>query len=198
MGNKNEYLNLMKMSYEEALNYLLEKYGAVDCDYFSEYSYNRLLEGKIKSIEKKKSKNKPVGVQTHHMEENIFLDMSKKSYIINQKIPFKFQKKERLVYCDLFEHAILHALITKETNRNFGLPGLSEYILPRILDMFLLEVDLTREWAQKERERAYLPVEEALEVINVINAVIPGLVIPNAPKNLEEIEKMKRKKQRFF
>src|SRR5699024_11672799 len=53
------------------------------------------------------------------------------------EIPFEYQKKERLVYCDLIEHSILHVLIAKETSSEFGYLGLDFYLLPDIESWYL-------------------------------------------------------------
>ena len=48
------YNSLLNMSYEEAIHYLLNKYGEVSDDYFKEKSYARFLRGEIKTITKGK------------------------------------------------------------------------------------------------------------------------------------------------
>ena len=47
LGN---YLTLLEMPYNEIIELLLKKYGPADHDYFSQYSYRRFLQGKIKSL----------------------------------------------------------------------------------------------------------------------------------------------------
>lgn len=61
----------------------------------------------------------------HHIDENKVSNLSSLNKIKKDSEARKFehQKKERLVYCDLLEHIILHALIAEETNNNFGYGG---------------------------------------------------------------------------
>lgn len=45
------------------------------------------------------------------MDEEKQIVVAKAKAILRFDIPFSYQEKERLVYCHLFEHAILHKLI---------------------------------------------------------------------------------------
>lgn len=54
MNIKERYLELLTKSYEEAVQILLKKYGKAKDDYYRENSYNRFLNGEIKSITKGK------------------------------------------------------------------------------------------------------------------------------------------------
>ncbi|MFS0938019.1 hypothetical protein [Enterococcus casseliflavus] len=124
------YEFLLTLSYEEATQHLLNKHGAVSDDYFRESSYERFLKGEIKSITKGKYSKTSDGLYCHHIDENKYSNMSKLPVIKRYKYPFESQKKERLTYCDLLEHLILHALIIKETKGTYGVSGYKGYLYP--------------------------------------------------------------------
>ena len=89
------------MSYDELVRYLLKKYGKAQYDYFVNESC--------------KSRNPKVmrtdeGLHCHHIDGN------KVDYLSSEKLArensFEHQKADRLVYCNAFEHLILHIKIT--------------------------------------------------------------------------------------
>src|SRR5699024_44551 len=115
LGKLEEYKNLLTKTYDEAVEYLLQKYGPATDDYYREKSYERFLSGKIKSITKGDYTRTSEGLFCHHIDEKEALNLSNVFFIKNFKYSFELQKKERLVFCDLIEHTILHVLISKET-----------------------------------------------------------------------------------
>lgn len=128
----NSYLELLLKTYDEAVIFLLQKYGPAQDDYFREKSYKRFLNGEVKSIAKGKTTRTTEGLYCHHIDENKWLKISDKYFVEKHKIPFESQRKDRLVYCDLIEHSILHVLIAKETSVEFGYPGFTAYLRPDI------------------------------------------------------------------
>lgn len=69
--------------------------------------------------------------------ENEYENISNKEYIAHYKYPYEYHHKENLVYCDLIEHLILHALITKETNGDRGFKGLVEFLIPTAEEWYI-------------------------------------------------------------
>lgn len=129
ISNINHYLQLMKMSYKEAVN---ELQGREECqyDYFNRQSFKNLARRNFKSINKKdrrpnynKNRSKySEGLILHHVWENKFKNLSYLTSIRNHP-DFMYQQKENLVYCNLLEHLILHGLIAKETKNKLGIGG---------------------------------------------------------------------------
>ena len=81
------------MTYGELVDYLLKKYGPVECDYFR--------------TEACKSKNPKVsrtneGLYCHHIDEDKAIMLCNDKFAVNN--PFEYQKAERLVYCNALEH----------------------------------------------------------------------------------------------
>ena len=48
----NQYKDLLSKTYEQAVEFLLQKYGFAQDDYFREKSYQRFMNGEIKNITK--------------------------------------------------------------------------------------------------------------------------------------------------
>ena len=91
------------MSYSEQVDYLLKKYGSAKYDYF----YNE----SCKSRDSKVSRTKE-GLVCHHIDEDKAIMLSSPSYAAKNK--FDYQKADRLVYCNLLEHLLLHIKIIIE------------------------------------------------------------------------------------
>ena len=123
------------MPYDALCNYLVDKYGAAKYDYYTspECTTKNKLVFRVKE-----------GLFCHHRDEDKGEDLSND---VGAKIqPFEWQRKERLVYCNILEHLILHIKIavmgqkdilkTPNEVRAFFTPGIF-FICHDINDMFL-------------------------------------------------------------
>lgn len=196
MSNYNE---LLLKNYDEAIEFLLQKYGPSQFDYYSEKSYQRFLNGEIKSVTRGKYSRTSEGLYCHHIDEDKELNLADKDFIMEQQLPFEFQKKERLVYCDLIEHAILHVLITKETSQNFGYPGYLVYIKPMIIDWYIEERIPRPKWMRNCYEKSFLTPEKAINIVRKMENIIGNDYYNNPDeyheakkKNLEKLEEQRR------
>lgn len=186
------YNILLSKSYEEVVEYLLNKYGRAKDDYYREKSYQKFLNGKIKSIAKGKYSRTNEGLYCHHIDEKSNLNLSNLEYIREYKYSFELQKKERLVYCNLFEHGILHVLIAKnKTNAHrsdslfeyiYGLQGLEVYIKPILEEWYLLNKIPQRQWMLNCYEKSYLEPREAFSILKKMNNIIES----DFPNSLED------------
>ncbi|KRM55264.1 hypothetical protein [Lacticaseibacillus sharpeae] len=158
------YLQMIDMSYEEAVAHLKDKYGEVLDDYFKESSYNRFLEGKIKAPGKGKFSRAKEGLYTHHVAENRALKLADAGVIMNFRYPYELQRRNNLVYADAVEHLILHAIIAKETDGRYGLPGYSAYLQPQIVEWYYSGNVPGVAWVKACYDRAFLTMDEFLEV----------------------------------
>lgn len=177
----NGYLSLLSLTYSEAVKYLLAKYGPAINDYFSEKSYSRFLRGEIKSITRRKYQRTFEGLYCHHIDENKFENLSNFDYIKKYRYPFFYHKKERLVYCDLFEHLILHTLIAEETNTEFGLSGYIVFLFPMAGEWYIDELDPKPEWMKICKERSYLNPKETKIILRKMDELIA-----KTPKNYKK------------
>ena len=127
-----EIKNQLKMTYDELVDYLLKKYGPAQYDYCRNES--------CKSKNSKVSRTNE-GLYCHHIDENKAILLSNDKFAINN--PFEYQKANRLVYCNVLEHLILHIKIVEEPkNENAnqmeiqGIGGAVCFICPQINDYF--------------------------------------------------------------
>ena len=166
------YLFLLNSSYSNAIEALLSKYGPTKDDYYRESSYSRFLKGEIKNITKGRYQRTKEGLYCHHIDEIEFENLSNKDFIQKHRYPYSYQTKDRLVYCDLIEHLILHALITKETNGNRGFTGYITYIRPMVNDWYLGQLDPKPEWMKVCKQRATLPTKQLNLLLTQIDIII--------------------------
>lgn len=110
-------VNEIEMDYFEYVDYLLNKYGKVNGDYFIDEDY------KIQNSQIKRSYD---GLEIHHVDE---IDIP----LLSCGSPdgdFSHQKAERLVYADKIEHLLLHIKIEHINQKyNNGLHILAKDIL---------------------------------------------------------------------
>lgn len=122
----NEYLALCELPYEEAIDVLNLKYGTVTDNYFKEDSYEEFLRGTIKAPRRGGYSRNSEGLYCHHVHEDRYINLSNPADCKAQKVAFVHQRKKNLVYCDFFEHLILHAIISSSLDREkkrFGYGG---------------------------------------------------------------------------
>lgn len=100
---------LFRMSYDEYVESLLEKYGPVPNDYYrNEVCLTRT--GNTRTRE---------GLIIHHIDEDKEAGLSSMWKYRNPfSMPEEYQKVDRLVYCNLVEHLLLHMkILEKELTR---------------------------------------------------------------------------------
>ncbi|MFS0751739.1 hypothetical protein [Oceanobacillus sp. 1P07AA] len=197
MSNYKEYLELLTKTYDEVVSFLLNKYGAAKDDYFRESSYQRFMNGEIKNITKGKTTRTNEGLHCHHIDEIKWLKISDQSFVKRYNIPFETQRSDRLVYCDLMEHTILHTLIAKETSSKFGFLGYEAYLKTDIELWYLDEIMPSLEWKKRCFHKSFLEPQNAFDLIKEMQEKLGQSYYNNledyyeTKKNIEE-EKRKR------
>ena len=93
----NYYKKFIYLSYYDAIQLLLKKYGKVKDDYFKEKSYNKFLNDEIKTISLGKYSRTSEGLYCHHILEDKYENISNKEYIKHYKYPFEDQKLDNFV-----------------------------------------------------------------------------------------------------
>ena len=140
-----EIKKLQSFKYERLCRYLKEKYGEVEGPYF----VNKNCKTKNESIKRTNE-----GLFIHHIYEKQAIMLSHPEYAVNQ--PFEWQKGCNLVYCNYFEHMLLHVAIVKEfleteaqnTKTAVGIGGLINYIIPEIID-YINGYEYARDYMKK-------------------------------------------------
>lgn len=127
-----EYADELSMDYDHLVDHLLQKYGKAKGDYFL--------------TETCASKNKKIvrtneGLYCHHIDEDKAIMLSNDKYAIQN--PFEYQKADRLVYCNILEHLILHIKIVEKpksksanTGEIQGIGGAVNYLTKQINDYY--------------------------------------------------------------
>lgn len=126
------YKDELNMSYKELVEHLLAKYGRAKGDYFLTES----CRSKNNSISRGKE-----GLFCHHIDEDKAIMLSNPDFA--SRNPFAYQKADRLCYCDILEHLILHIKIAeepknKDANENelVGIGGAATFICKQINDCY--------------------------------------------------------------
>ncbi len=189
------YKKLLSLTYRETVQFLLKKHGEVIDNYYKEKSYNSFLDGKIKKITHGKYTKTKEGLYCHHTLENEYENISSTKFIAQYMYPYEYHKKENLVYCDLIEHLILHALITKETNGERGFRGLVTFLIPMVKEWYIDGIEPILIWKQLCRERAYLSKEYTEKLLSDIDNLLKDV---DAYKLiLEEVRKEELAKEKL-
>lgn len=118
----------LALSYDELCQYLLEKYGPAEHDYFVNESCKSKNRKVVRSSE---------GLFCHHIDEDKAIMLSNPRWAV--KNPFRYQKADRLVYCNALEHLILHIKIAEEPKKKGankmelqGIGGALNFLIPEL------------------------------------------------------------------
>ena len=154
------------MNYEDSIKHLQEKYGIPKDSYFSEKSYYRYMNGDIKSITKNKITRTSDGLYCHHIDEDKYMRISLHDWCKRQNVPFESHEKEKIVYCDLIEHCILHVLIAaSQENAIFGIQGYLIFLKPNVLEWFVENKEPALIWEKNCKDVIQLTNDEATLII---------------------------------
>lgn len=116
MDKPSEYANLVKCSYKEIVKILLSKYGTSKHNYFKDTNCTTKNPQVTRTSE---------GLYCHHIDEDKAIMLSNDKFAAAN--PFDYQKANRLVYCNLLEHLLLHVKIAENPNAQANeneLPGI--------------------------------------------------------------------------
>lgn len=131
MDGTSYYESMLKMSYQDIVSALLKKYGSAKHNYFKDTAC--------------KTKNPLVtrtneGLFCHHIDEDKAIMLCNDKFAANN--PFEYQKADRLVYCNLLEHLLLHVKIAEnpspDSNENKlpGIGGAINFICKELNDIY--------------------------------------------------------------
>lgn len=184
-----KYEKLLTKTYDEAVTFLLNKYGPAKVNYFSEKSYNRFKSGEIKTLTKGKVTRTTEGLYCHHIDENKIIMISNPKSIKFFDIPYKYQEKERLVYCDLIEHGILHVLIAIESQdeldlNKLGVGGYLNFIRPELYLWLIEKKTPTLTWQKNCYNKIKMNKKDAIKLL----ATIDSFLVENYPISQHEID----------
>ena len=127
-NHKEYYQKLMTYKYDELVSFLLKEHGPAKYDYFT----NELCNSKNKKVSRTSE-----GLYCHHIDEDKEIKLSDDK--LARQYPFAYQKADRLVYCNILEHFLLHILIyekTKNSNTGLGINGAIAFMCPQLNDLY--------------------------------------------------------------
>lgn len=90
-------------TYDDLVDYLLEKYGPAMYSYFVNNSFR---------TRNRKVSRASEGLHCHHIDEDKAIKLSDPKMAVYY--PFEYQEASRLVYCNALEHLILHIKIMQK------------------------------------------------------------------------------------
>lgn len=166
-----ELQDQLRMSYEGQVEYLLNKYGSAKYDYFCNES--------CKSRNTKVSRAKE-GLVCHHIDEDKAIMLSSPSYAAKNR--FDYQRADRLVYCNLLEHLLLHIKIVIEPRHPeanlFERPGVGGIVnICRILNDYYGGRECKREY----QKTLYEPISDNMKDYIAILIYLTVFVKTNRP-----------------
>lgn len=147
-----DYVNyLLSLGYDKAVEYLKGKYGKAKMPYFQEDSYQKFLDGKLPTPVKNKVTRTNEGLYCHHVREDKGILLSTPKAIRRHQYPYEWQQPENLVYVNILEHLVLHALIAMEQKDadsvfRLGIGGYINFMRPEMIQWFIQEKVPTVPW----------------------------------------------------
>lgn len=164
---QSDYNQMLSMSYDEIVKLLLKKYGAAKHDYFTDREC---------TIKNKLVSRTAEGLFCHHIDEDKAIMLSNDEYAARN--PFEYQKKNRLVYCNLLEHLLLHVKIAEEprnpdANENElpGIGGAINYLCKQLNDIYAGK-NPTEEWRKTVAAKVQDNFDDYIRILRHLWSVI--------------------------
>ena len=164
---KTEYEADLLMKYDDLVKALLKKYGAAKHDYFTDREC---------TIKNKLVSRTAEGLFCHHIDEDKAIMLSNDEYAARN--PFEYQKKNRLVYCNLLEHLLLHVKIAEEprnpdANENElpGIGGAINYLCKQLNDIYAGK-EPTEEWRKTVASKVQDNFDDYIRILRHLWSVI--------------------------
>jgi hypothetical protein len=165
--DKQEIKKEMGMTYSELVEYLVNKYGRATGNYF--------LNESCKSKNAKITRTKE-GLYCHHIDEDKAIMLCNDKFAKDN--PYDYQKADRLVYCNVLEHLLLHIKIIEEPKNEQaneleiqGLGGVVKFICPELNDRYNGE-EPTQEWRVNVFNQVRDNFEDYIDILNYFLDVI--------------------------
>ena len=141
------YRQLLKVSYNEVVDNLIKKYGAAKHNYFKDTGCTKKNPLVTRTNE---------GLICHHIDEDKAIMLCNDKFAA--KNPFDYQKADRLVYCNLLEHLLLHVKIAENPNETAsgnelpGIGGAINFICKDLNDIYSGK-EFTDEWRKNVADK---------------------------------------------
>ncbi|WP_311564592.1 Eco57I restriction-modification methylase domain-containing protein [Peptoniphilus duerdenii] len=160
------YEKMLNLSYDENVKYLLKKYGAAKHNYFKD----------INCAEKNKLVTRTSeGLYCHHIDEDKAILLSNNKFAAAN--PFDYQKANRLVYCNLLEHLLLHVKIAENPNPDAnenelpGIGGAINFICKDLNDIYSGK-EFANEWRKTVADKVKDSFDDYIAILRYLWSVI--------------------------
>lgn len=161
------YEKMLSMSYDDIVKLLMKKYGTAKHDYFTDREC---------TIKNKLVSRTAEGLFCHHIDEDKAIMLSHDEYAARN--PFEYQKKNRLVYCNLLEHLLLHVKIAEEprnpdANENElpGIGGAINYLCKQLNDIYAGK-EPAEEWRKTVASKVQDSFDDYIRILRHLWSVI--------------------------
>ena len=160
------YKKMLKLSYSDNVAYLLKKYGAAKHNYFKDSNCTEKNKLVTRTSE---------GLYCHHIDENKAILLSNDKFAIAN--PFEYQKADRLVYCNLLEHLLLHVKIAEspspDANENElqGIGGVINFICKDLNDIYSGK-EFADEWRKNVADKVKGSFDDYIAILRCLWNVI--------------------------
>lgn len=166
MDGTSYYELMLKMSYQDIVSALLKKYGSAKHNYFKDTAC--------------KTKNPLVtrtneGLFCHHIDEDKAIMLCNDKFAVNN--PFEYQKADRLVYCNLLEHLLLHVKIAEnpspDANENElpGIGGAINFICKELNDIYSGK-EFADEWRKNVADKVKDNFDDYINILRYLWNVV--------------------------
>lgn len=161
-----EYESLLALSYNEVVKYLLKKYGAAKQSYFKDIAC---------TIKNPKVTRTNEGLYCHHIDEDKAIMLSNDKFAANN--PYEYQKADRLVYCNLLEHLLLHVKIAENPNPDAnenelpGIGGAINFICKDLNDIYSGK-EFTEDWRKNVAEKVKDSFDDYIAILRYLWNVV--------------------------
>ena len=166
-----------RMSYKDLTEYLIKKYGEAKYDYYIDSSCTKKNHNVSRICD---------GLFCHHIDEDKGMNLGEPKWA--QKQPFEWQKKNRLVYCNLLEHLLLHikiSIMKSKQKQVKPLPGV--FLLSNHLNDIYMSNGEIQKWGVKCNELVEDNYSDYIRIICIFLAYIEENFVGNQKKLLEYI-----------
>lgn len=184
MGDGSEIAEYLKVSYNDLVDRLLQKYGKAKYNYFKDTGC---------TVKNPAVSRTDEGLYCHHIDEDKAIMLSNDKFAAQN--PFEYQRKDRLVYCNLLEHLLLHVKIAEEprnpdANENElpGIGGAINFIVRQLNDIYGGK-ESAEEWRKKVAEQVIDQFDDYIAVLRHLWDVVEANPLYKAIITKEDLAK---------
>ena len=166
MDGLSYYESLLKLDYNNLVQFLLQQYGKAKHNYFKDTNCTTKNPQVTRTSE---------GLYCHHIDEDKAIMLSNDKFAAAN--PFEYQKANRLVYCNLLEHLLLHVKIAENPNAQAnenelpGIGGAINFICKDLNDIYAGK-EFTDDWRKTVAEKVKDNFDDYIAILRYLWNVI--------------------------